>query len=130
MGSRKLLPNIPSPKINRIRLLTEKLKFRKSPNSIRGCLTENSAIINTTIPIAEKAKQVRIKLEVQPPVFQAELPLDNASSSAVRNVARERKPMISNERVSSDLYSLSIMEDAIIPAIPIGTLTSKIVCQE
>ena len=90
----------------------------------------NSVIKNTSKPINEKTKHVNIKFEVHPPVFQVELPLESANNKAVRKVAREMNPNKSNLRTSFDLNSLRTMNEIIIPNTPIGTFTSKIVCQE
>jgi hypothetical protein len=63
-------------------------------------------------------------------VFQAELPLANARSRAVKNAVNDIKPGKSKLRTFSDLCSLIITVAAIIANIPIGTLISKIVCHE
>ena len=92
-------------------------------------MTVNSAIKKTTNPVKASARQLRMKLDDQPPVFQDALPLVSASIKEVKNTPKAKKPMISNERIFSVLYSLWIRIVAKMAIIPTGTLTSKMVCQ-
>ena len=75
-GRRKELPKKERPKMNNIMLAKPKFLFFKILRSTIGCFTVNSAEIKITKATKEIAKQVRIKSEVQPPVFHAAFPSD------------------------------------------------------
>ena len=83
----------------------------------------------TISPIADRAKHVRMNVDVQPPVFQEALPLVRARRRKDRKTATEMNPAKSNDRIRSDRYSRWIRTVAAMPMMPTGTLTSKIVCQ-
>ncbi|MEJ2216011.1 MAG: hypothetical protein P8099_05285 [Gemmatimonadota bacterium] len=127
MGTRKFAPNMPRPKMNSTALLTAKLKFSNSLILMSGCWTLNSAMRNRPRPSTARAKHARMKLEVQPPVFHAELPLDSANSSAVRPTVSDRNPTMSKPPSGAGLCSRNTMKLTRSPAMPTGTFTSKMV---